>query len=149
MDYLGLADQLKKALATYTESGGRGNPTFDTAAAIAVMLEKYDIACDMMHGFDRKKWVDGKPSERLALIPGGQEHILEQEDGKRRFVQVVTELSKAFALSAASDEAAAIRDDVSFLTHPPPPGGFALRATLRSVRLASPRPLGSKPSKRR
>jgi type I restriction enzyme R subunit len=114
VDYLGLADQLKKALATYTESGGRGNPTFDTAAAIAVMLEKYDIACDMMHGFDRDKWVDGKPSERLALIPGGQEHILEQEDGKRRFVQVVTELSKAFALSAASDEAAAIRDDVSF-----------------------------------
>jgi type I restriction enzyme R subunit len=114
VDYLGLADQLKKALATYTESGGRGNPTFDTAAAIAVMLEKYDIACDMMHGFDRDKWVDGKPSERLALIPGGQEHILEQEDGKRRFVQVVTELSKAFALSAASDEAAEIRDDVSF-----------------------------------
>jgi type I restriction enzyme R subunit len=114
VDYLGLADQLKKALATYTESGGRGNPTFDTAAAIAVMLEKYDIACDMMHGFDRSKWVDGKPSERLALIPGGQEHILEQEDGKRRFVQVVTELSKAFALSAASDEAAEIRDDVSF-----------------------------------
>ncbi len=114
VDYLGLADQLKKALATYTESGGRGNPTFDTAAAIAVMLEKYDIACDMMHGFDRGKWVDGKPSERLALIPGGQEHILEQEDGKRRFVQVVTELSKAFALSAASDEAAEIRDDVSF-----------------------------------
>ncbi len=114
VDYLGLADQLKKALATYTESGGRGNPTFDTAAAIAVMLEKYDIACDMMHGFDRTKWVDGKPSERLALIPGGQEHILEQEDGKRRFVQVVTELSKAFALSAASDEAAEIRDDVSF-----------------------------------
>ncbi len=114
VDYLGLADQLKKALATYTESGGRGNPTFDTAAAKAVMLEKYDIACDMMHGINRGKWVDGKPSERLALIPGGQEHILEQEDGKRRFVQVVTELSKAFALSAASDEAAAIRDDVSF-----------------------------------
>ena len=114
VDYLGLADQLKKALATYTESGGRGNPTFDTAAAIAVMLEKYDIACDMMHGFNRDKWVYGKPSERLALIPGGQEHILEHEDGKRRFVQVVTELSKAFALSAASDEAAAIRDDVSF-----------------------------------
>jgi hypothetical protein len=48
-DYLGLADQLKKALITYTESGGQGNPTFDTAQAIAVMLEKHGIACDLIH----------------------------------------------------------------------------------------------------
>ena len=114
VDYLGLADQLKKALITYTESGGQGNPTFDTAQAIAVMLEKHGIACDMMHGFNWDKWTTGKPTERLALIPAGQEHILEQEDGKKRWVQVVTELSRAFALCAASDEATAIRDDVSF-----------------------------------
>ena len=114
VDYLGLADQLKKALITYTESGGQGNPTFDTAQAIAVMLEKHGIACDMMHGFNWDKWTSGKPTERLALIPAGQEHILEQDDGKKRWVQVVTELSRAFALCAASDEATEIRDDVSF-----------------------------------
>jgi type I restriction enzyme R subunit len=114
VDYLGLADQLKKALVTYTESGGQGNPTFDTAQAIAVMLEKHGIACDLMHGFNWDKWTAGKPTERLALIPAGQEHILEQDDGKKRWVQVVTELSRAFALCAASDEATAIRDDVSF-----------------------------------
>ncbi len=114
VDYLGLADQLKKALVTYTESGGQGNPTFDTAQAIAVMLEKHGIACDMMHGFNWDKWTSGTPTERLQLIPAGQEHILEQEDGKKRWVQVVTELSRAFALCAASDEATAIRDDVSF-----------------------------------
>ena len=114
VDYLGLADQLKKALITYTESGGQGNPTFDTAQAIAVMLEKHNIACDMLHGFKWDKWTSGKPAERLALIPAGQEHILEQDDGKKRWVQVVTELSRAFALCAASDEATAIRDDVSF-----------------------------------
>ncbi|MBI1785237.1 DUF3387 domain-containing protein, partial [Candidatus Sumerlaeota bacterium] len=114
VDYLGLADQLKKALATYTESGGKGEPTFDTRQAIAVMLEKYGIACDMLHGFDWGKWTTGKPAERLALIPAGQEHILQQEEGKKRFVQVVTELSRAFALCAASDEATEIRDDVSF-----------------------------------
>jgi type I restriction enzyme R subunit len=114
VDYLGLADQLKKALITYTESGGQGNPTFDTAQAIAVMLEKHGIASDMMHGFSWDKWTTGKPTERLQLIPAGQEHILEQEDGKKRWVQVVTELSRAFALCAASDEAAEIRDDVSF-----------------------------------
>ena len=50
VDYLGLADQLKKALITYTESGGQGNPTFDTAQAIAVMLEKHGIACDRANG---------------------------------------------------------------------------------------------------
>ena len=114
VDYLGLADQLKKALITYTESGGQGNPTFDTAQAIAVMLEKHGIACDLMHGFNWDKWTSGTPTERLQLIPGGQEHILEQEDGKKRWVQVVTELSRAFALCAASDEATEIRDDVSF-----------------------------------
>ncbi|WP_425491670.1 HsdR family type I site-specific deoxyribonuclease [Haloferula luteola] len=114
VDYLGLADQLKHALATYTESGGKGDPTFDTAQAIAVMLEKHHVACDMMHGFDWSKWTTGTPTERLKLIPAGQEHILEQEDGKQRWVQVVTELSRAFALCAASDEAVAIRDDVSF-----------------------------------
>jgi type I restriction enzyme R subunit len=114
VDYLGLADQLKAALATYTESGGQGNPTFDTAQAIAVMLEKHGIACDLMHGLTWDQWTTGSPAERLALIPAGQEHILAQEDGKPRWVQVVTELSRAFALCAASDEATEIRDDLSF-----------------------------------
>ena len=114
VDYLGLADQLKKALMTYTESGGQGDPTLDTAQAIAVLLEKHGIACDLMHGFNWGKWTVGKPTERLALIPAGQEHILQQEEGKKRWVQVVTELSRAFALCASSDEAMEIRDDVSF-----------------------------------
>jgi type I restriction enzyme R subunit len=114
VDYLGLADQLKRALATYTESGGRGDPIFDTAQAIAVMLEKHGIAEDMLHGLNWDKWTTGKPAERLALIPEGQEHVLEQDDGKQRFVQVVTELSHAFALCAASEEATKIRDDVSY-----------------------------------
>ena len=82
--------------------------------AIAVMLEKHGIACDMLHGFSWSKWTTGTLTERLQLIPAGQEHILEQEDGKKRWVQVVTELSRAFALCAASDETTEIRDDVSF-----------------------------------
>ncbi len=114
VDYLGLGEALKLALATYTESGGKGAPTYNMAEAIAVMMEKHGIACDMMHGFNWDKWTSGKPTEQLALIPAGQEHILEQEDGKKRWVQVVTELSRAFALCAASDEATGIRNDVSF-----------------------------------
>ena len=86
----------------------------DPEQAIAVMLEKHGIACDLMHGFKWDKWTSGKPAERLALLPAGQEHVLEQSDGKKRFVQVVTELSRAFALCAASDDATEIRDDVSF-----------------------------------
>ncbi|HOD48177.1 MAG: type I restriction endonuclease subunit R [Opitutaceae bacterium] len=122
VDYLGLAEQLKKALATYTESGGKGDPTYDTRQAIAVMLEKYGIACDMLHGFDWAKWTTGTPAEKLGLIPAGQEHILTQDEGKRRWIQNTIELSRAFALCAASDEATEIRDDVSFFQ--------ALQATL-------------------
>lgn len=114
VDYLGLADQLKKALAIYTESGGKGNPTLDTKKAIGVMLEKHGIAEDLMHGFDWSKWTTGTSVERLALIPAGQEHVLQQEDGKKRFVLVVTELSRAFALCSASDAAKEIRDDIGF-----------------------------------
>ena len=105
VDYLGLADQLKYALATYTQSGGKGSPSIDTAAAIAVMQEKHEIACGMMHGFDWSKWHDGTPAEKMSLLPGAQEHILQQENGKGRFVQVVTELSQAFALCAGTDDA--------------------------------------------
>jgi type I restriction enzyme R subunit len=114
VDYLGLADQLKQALATYTQSGGRGDPSIDTAKAIAVMLEKHEIACGMMHGFDWSKWCDGTPAQKMALLPAAQEHILQQEKGKERFVQIVTELSQAFALCAGSEDALAIRDDIGF-----------------------------------
>jgi type I restriction enzyme R subunit len=114
VDYLGLAEQLKQALRTYTESGGTGQPTYDTDQAIALMREKHGVARDMLHDFSWSAWVSGTPAERLALIPAGQEHILAQEDGKSRFVRVVTDLSKAFALCAASDEATAIRDDIAF-----------------------------------
>jgi len=114
VDYLGLADQLKYALATYTQSGGKGSPSIDTAAAVAVMLEKHEIACGMMHGFDWSKWCDGTPAQKMALLPPAQEHILEQDNGKERFVQIVTELSQAFALCAGTEEAIELRDDIGF-----------------------------------
>jgi type I restriction enzyme R subunit len=114
VDYLGLADQLKKALNTYTESGGKGNPAPDAEVAVEVMLEKHGIARDMLHGHDWSKWTTGTEAEQLRLVPAGQEVILSQLDGKKRFVQVVTELSQAFAQCAARDEAVEIRDDISY-----------------------------------
>ena len=114
VDYLGLADQLKQALSTYTESGGKGNPAVDTAEAILAMQEVFEKCRGMMHGFDWSAFLVGTPQERMRIIPAGQEHILQQEDGKARFCKLVTELSKAFALCASSDEAKALRDDISF-----------------------------------
>ena len=78
------------------------------------MLEKHDIVSGMLHGFHWDKWTTGKPAECLTLIPAGQKHILVQYDGEQRFVQGVAELSRAFALCAASDEATEILDDVTF-----------------------------------
>jgi len=114
VDYLGLADELKKALATYTESGGTGKTAIDQADAVALMLEKYEICRGLFHGFGWSLWVTGKPQDRLSLLPAAQEHILVQTDGKARLLRAVTELSQAFALAVPHEEALAIRDDVGF-----------------------------------
>ncbi len=114
VDYLGLAHELKAALATYTESGGTGCTAIDQDEAVAVMLEKYEICCDLFHGFDRSLWLTGTAQEQLTALPSAQEHILSQEDGKDRYVRVVAELSKAFALAVPHQEALRIRDDLKF-----------------------------------
>ncbi len=114
VDYLGLADQLKQALHTYTESGGQGETALDQEEAVALMLERYEVCCDLFHGFDWSAWTGSSPAARLSVLPAAQEHVLAQESGKEQLLQVVTELSKAFALAAPHDEAIRIRDDVGF-----------------------------------
>lgn len=114
VDYLGLADQLKQALHTYTESGGRGETALDQEEAVALMLERHEVCCDIFHGFDWSAWTSGSPAARLSVLPAAQEHVLAQESGKDRLLQVVTELSKAFALAVPHEEAIRIRDDVGF-----------------------------------
>ena len=114
VDYLGLAQELKEALATYTESGGTGRTALDQNEAVAVMLEKYEVCENLLHGFDRSKWLTGTPAERLGLFPVAQEHILAQKDGKERYLRAVRELSQAFALAVPHESAMRIRDDVAF-----------------------------------
>jgi type I restriction enzyme, R subunit len=114
VDYLGLADELKQALAVYTESGGTGKTAIDQAEAVAVMLEKYEICRGLFHGFDWSPWMTGKPHERLSVLPAAQEHILKQQDGKARLLRAVTDLSHAFALAVPHEETFRIRDDVGF-----------------------------------
>ena len=114
VDYLGLAQELKEALATYTESGGTGRTALDQDEAVAVMLEKYEVCCSLFHGFDWSHWTTGTPQQRLGLLPLAQEHILAQENGKERCVGAVRELSQGFALAVPHSEALRIRDDVAF-----------------------------------
>jgi type I restriction enzyme R subunit len=116
VDYLGLAHELKQALATYTASGGSGQTAIDQEKAVAVMLEKYEICRGLFHGFDWSKWKSGKPEERLAILPAAQEHILrpELEDGKERLLDAVRDLLHAFALAVPHEKAMRIRDDVDF-----------------------------------
>lgn len=114
VDYLGLADQLKDALANYTESGGKGQTAIDQEVAVAVMLERYEVCCGIFHGFDWSPWKTGGPQERLSVLPAAQEHVLAQDDGKNRLVKAVSELSKAFALAVPHEKALEIRDDVAF-----------------------------------
>ena len=114
VDYLGLAPELKAALATYTESGGTGRTAIPQEEAVALMLGKFEVCTAMMHGLDWAAWTIGSPQERLGLLPKAQEHLLAQEDGKDRWLKAVRELSQAFALAVPHPEALAIRDDVAF-----------------------------------
>ena len=132
VDYLGLAHELKRALATYTESGGKGQTSLDQAEAVAVMLEKYEICRGLFHGFNWSGWFTGTAAERLSLLPAAQEHVLAQENGKERCMQSVLELSQAFALAVPHEEALRIRDDVAFFQ--------AVRAVLAKRAPADARP---------
>ena len=119
VDYLGLADQLRQALATYTENGGTGSATIDQEEAVALMVEHFEVCCNLMHGFDWSAW-RGSPGERLTAVKLGQDHVLGlvgptgKLDGKQRFSDAVAKLSSAFALAVPHEAAIEIRDDVGF-----------------------------------
>ncbi len=115
VDYLGLAHELKKALAAYTESGGTGKDIkIDQDEAVAAMLAAHERCCEMFMGFDWSHWTSGRPDQRLSLLPAAQEHILAKKDGKPKILLAVKELSQAFALAVPHEEVLAIRDDVGF-----------------------------------
>jgi type I restriction enzyme R subunit len=114
VDYLGLADQLKQALADYTQAGGRGTTTINQEDAVDKMLELYEVVLSLFHGFDYKELVSVPAVVRLRGIPYAMEHILSQKDGKKRYTDAVTGLSAAFALAVPHEETMRIRDDVGF-----------------------------------
>lgn len=113
VDYLGLAAELKKALAQYT-TADRDDTGIPIDQVLELLLEKYEVVQGILHGFDYGKFFTGTASERVGVIPAAMDFILQQEDGQSRFVQAVTELSKAFALVATHDKALALREEIAF-----------------------------------
>jgi len=119
VDYLGLANELRSALNTYTQSGGKGQTAIDQSEAVAVFKEKYEVVVAMFHGFDWTEYVtSATQGPRLACIARGVEFILAKErdeEGTRdRLLKGVTEMSLAFALAVPHEDALAVRDDVDF-----------------------------------
>ncbi len=114
VDYLGIASDLKKALSFYSDAGGKGDPAIAQEQAVDLMLEKLEVVSNMFHGFSYEDYFLADTSKKLSMILGAEEHILGLEDGKKRFINEVTTLSKAFAIAVPHEQAMDIKDEVSF-----------------------------------
>jgi len=113
VDYLGIAPSLKKALSNYTQAGV-AEPIIDQEKAVSIMLSKFEIIKSMYHGFDYSLYISGKARNKAETAGMAMDHILGLENGKKRYMQAVAELSQAFALSVPNEEAIKIRDEVAF-----------------------------------
>lgn len=114
VDYLGIADELKRALSDYTASGGKGKPSFDQEDAVLAMIEKYELVCDMFDKFDYSDFFEAEPKEKLKIMALSAEHILKQKKGKEKYLAHVSQLLRAFALAVPHEKAIEIRDEVGF-----------------------------------
>lgn len=113
VDYLGIAHEIKKALIEYSEKD-KGETGIDQEIAVSILLEKYEIIKSMFHGFDYKPFFVGGAQDKVRLVPSAMEHIIRQEEGKKRFLAFVSALSKSFALAVPHEKALAIQDEVAF-----------------------------------
>lgn len=114
VDYLGIASDLKEALSFYSDAGGKGDPTIAQDQAVALMLEKLEVVAQMFEGFPYEEFFEAATSQKLSMILSAEEHILGLEDGKKRFINEVTALSKAFAIAIPHEQAMDVKDEVSF-----------------------------------
>ena len=114
VDYLGIAADLKQALAFYASAGGKGDPAQMQEEAVRLMLEKLEVVSQMFNGYPYEMYFGESTSRKLSIILEAEEHILGLEDGKNRFISEVTALSKAFALAIPHEQAMDAKDEVSF-----------------------------------
>ena len=112
VDYIGLGEELRQAIANYTESGGTGKTAIDQSEFVAVMLEKYEICCGIFHGFDWSGWKTLRNGLRCSLLPRTISSASTR--GRPVIIKAVTELSRSFALAVPHIDAISIRDDVAF-----------------------------------
>jgi type I restriction enzyme, R subunit len=113
VDFIGIADELKKAITIYSQSGGEGQPSYDIEVAISLMKEKYEVIKDMLHGYHYERFFSASSKEKMRIIPEMMDFILKQENGKERFVKNSTSLIRSLSLAAASPEAQDIRDNAA------------------------------------
>jgi type I restriction enzyme R subunit len=114
VDYLGIASDLKKALSFYSDAGGKGDPANTQEQAVQLMLEKIEIVSQMFHGFAYESYFDADTGKKLSLILAAEEHILSQENGKKRYIDEVSALSQAFSIAIPHDQAMDAKDEVAF-----------------------------------
>ena len=114
VDYIGIGQDLRNAMATYLQSGGEGTPIVNIKEAIAGMLEKHEVVEQMFIGYDYKSYFSSDTAQKLQILLGAQNFILESETLKNRFLKEIGLLSKLFALSIPSAEADKIKDEVAF-----------------------------------
>lgn len=114
VDYLGIASDLKKALSFYSDAGGKGDPTIAQAQAVELMLEKLEVVSQMYSGFPYEDYFQAETGQKLSMILAAEEHILGLENGKKRYINEVTSLSKAFAIAVPHEQAMDVKDVVSF-----------------------------------
>ena len=114
VDYLGIASDLKKALSFYSDAGGKGDPTILQEQAVELMLEKLEVVSQLFHGFAYEDYFAADTAQKLSLILSAEDHILGLEDGKKRFINEVTALSKAFAIAIPHEQAMDVKEKVAF-----------------------------------
>ena len=114
VDYFGIADDLKRALATYVSSGGTGDPILPEEDAVAVLQRDYEVVRGMFHKFPYQGFLEGDAGQKMAGLNTGADHILGLEDGKSRYLRACASLSSAFSLASTSDYARGISDEVAF-----------------------------------
>jgi type I restriction enzyme R subunit len=114
IDYLGIASDLKNALSFYSDSGGKGDPTILQEQAVELMLEKLEVVSNLFYGFSYEDYFDADTSKKLSMILSAEEHILSLEDGKKRYIDEVTALSKSFAIAVPHEQAMDVKEEVAF-----------------------------------
>lgn len=114
VDYIGIGQELRSAMATYLQSGGEGTAFVDIREAIAGMLEKFEIVEQIFNGYNYKAFFNSDTHKKLQILLGAQNFILVSESLKDRFLKEITALSKLFAMSVPSKEADKIKDEVAF-----------------------------------